>query len=495
MVNSPSGDSGKMSHDGDTWPFPSRGRLTAEDSLEVGMILAGRFRLVRHLGRGGLGHVWLARDAQLEDEQIACKILRRDLFYDRRAISDLKREVILTRRLHHPNIVAVYTFWETVEYRFITMEYVEGRSFLEALVEHRTPFRADEILPWLRQLCDALDYAHSKQVLHRDVKPGNILLGNDGTVRLADFGIARTAQEVRIRFTGEMTSGTLLFMSPEQLLGDRLDARSDLYSLAATVYEMLSGVPPFYEGSVITQIQMKPVEPIAHLDDAVNQVLLRALAKSPIHRQKSCGEFFAELAEAVRCWRQVHPSEALPEAPMIKPGSGFRWDPDAETVMLHVSQFEERRPRVGMLLIDAGIVTSEQLEEALRVQEESGEKLGTVLIQLGYVAEEVISEAIGEQLQVSFIRLDDQTFDPAVTELIPARMARARRCLPVCREQGRVVLAMADPLDLGTLNEIERIFKEQVEIRIAPESALLAAIDRVYGPATAPADRPVGPPA
>lgn len=452
------------------------------DSLEPDGVLASRFRLVRHLGRGSLGHVWLARDTQLEDEEVACKILRRDLFYDRRAIADLKREVLLTRRLHHPNILAVYTFWETLEHRFITMDYVEGKNLLDALIQHRTPFRVDEILPWLEQLCQALDYAHGQEILHRDVKPGNILLGDDGNVRLGDFGIARTAEEVRMRFTGEMTSGTLLFMSPEQLLGDRLDGRSDLYSLAATVYELLSGMPPFYEGSVITQIQMKPVPPIAHLSDSINQVLLKALAKSPSHRQASCGAFLAEFSETVSRWCAAHPSEALPEPAVAKPASGFRWDPDADTVQLYVSKTEQHKPRVGMMLIDAGIVTAEQLDEALGIQEQTEEKLGAVLVRLGYVAEEAISEAVGGQLQVDFVHLEDQTFDPEVTGLVPARMARARCCIPIRREQGKILVAMADPLDLGALNEIERLCKEQVEVRIAPESAVMAAIDRVYGP-------------
>jgi len=460
---------------------PGRQR-TAREPLRPGMMLAGRFRLVRHLGRGGLGHVWLARDTQLEDEQVACKILRGDFFYDRRAIADMKREVLLTRRLRHRHILAVYTFWETVNERFITMEYVEGRSLADALLEHRAPFAADQILPWLEQVCQALDYAHSEQVLHRDVKPSNILLGKDGVVRLADFGIARTAQQVHTRFTGEMTSGTLLYMSPEQLLGERLDVRSDLYSLAASVYELVTGAPPFYEGALITQIQMKQPAPVAYLGDGINAVLLQALAKSPAHRHVSCGEFFAEFSKEVRRWCAEHPAEPVPETPVQRPETTLAWHPDADTVRLYMAKTEQQKPRIGMLLVQAGIVTAEQLEEALRIQEQTEERLGTVLVKLGYMAEEALTDAVGAQLQVPFIHLEKERFDPEIVSVIRRRTARARRCIPIHREHGQIVLAMADPLDLGALNEIERRCKERVEVRIAPESAVLAAIDRVYGP-------------
>ncbi|MDQ1256111.1 MAG: Non-specific serine/threonine protein kinase [Candidatus Hydrogenedentes bacterium] len=448
----------------------------------MGSMLAGRFRLERHLGRGGLGDVWMAYDVQLDDDPVACKILRDDLFYDRRAIADLKREVLLTRRVRHPHILAVYTVWDTPERRFITMEYIEGHNLMEALIKRHTPFPVDQVLPWVQQVCQALDFAHAQQILHRDVKPGNILLDKSGDVWLADFGIARTAQEVRTRFTGEMTSGTLLFMSPEQLLGERLDGRSDLYSLAATIYELVKGTPPFFEGSIIMQIQMKPVPPVPHLGEEVNAVLLKALSKTPSQRQSSCGEFCAEFTEAVQKWVAQHPSPVTLDTEIAPHRSFNTWNPDAETVQLHLTGTEEHHPRIGMLLVDAGIVTAEQLEEALRIQEQTQAQLGTVLVNLGYVAEEVISDAVGEQLQVPFVKLDEQEFDPDVTRLISGRIARLRRSIPIRREGDCIVVAMADPLDLGALNELERVCKERVDVRIAPDSVIKRVIEHIYGP-------------
>lgn len=448
--------------------------------LRPGQILAERFELVRQLGRGGLGYVWLARDLQLDGDLAACKILRDDFFYDRCAIADMKREVLLTRKLRHRNILAVYTFWETPEYRFITMEYVDGQSLSEALISNRRPFTIDQTIPWLDQIAQALDYAHSEHVLHRDVKPGNVLLGKDGSLRLADFGIARTAQQLRTRATGEMTSGTLLYISPEQLLGEELDARSDLYSLAASVYELLSGAPPFYEGSLITQIQMKQPSPIEHVADEINAVLLKALSKNPHHRQDTCGSFCAELKLAVETWRITHFAEDMPVLDTPIASGAASWNPEAETVLVEIHTTEHHKPRIGMLLVQAGILTETQLAEALDQQERTGERLGTILVRLGYMAEEALMDAVGAQLQVPFMRIEKETLDPAVVRLIPQQVARVRRCIPVRREEGRVLLAMADPLDLATLNEVERLCKERVDIRIAPALDIIAAIERTY---------------
>ncbi len=137
------------------------------------------------------------------------------------------------------------------------MEYVEGMSLADALSERRAPFTVAEALPWMRDLASALDYAHAQGVLHRDVKPANVLLSKGGQVHLADFGIARLAQELNDAPGGaQPATGTIFFMSPEQVSGGAADPRSDLYSLAASMYLLLSGLPPFYEGEVLSQEQL-----------------------------------------------------------------------------------------------------------------------------------------------------------------------------------------------------------------------------------------------
>ncbi|MFA6243014.1 MAG: serine/threonine-protein kinase, partial [Candidatus Hydrogenedentales bacterium] len=140
--------------------------------------------LVRPIGQGSVGAVWLAKDTQLNDEPVACKVLTPTFADDRRAISDLKREVLLTRRLRHPNIVAIHSFWDADGDRFITMEYIPGLNLAQRMKERGSPYGLAEAMPWIEQICHALAYAHAQGILHRDVKPANVLLGAGGSVRL-----------------------------------------------------------------------------------------------------------------------------------------------------------------------------------------------------------------------------------------------------------------------------------------------------------------------
>lgn len=311
------------------------------DDVGVGDLLAQRFRLTRLLGRGGVGLVWLAEDLQLDNDLVACKLLRPELRRNRQALSDLKREVLLTRKLRHPGILPVYTFWEDEEHAFVTMEYVEGRNLAHLLADRERPFTLKEALPWVGKLSSALDYAHENNVLHRDIKPANILHCPDGQVQLADFGIARLVVEAESRERGNFTQGTLYYMSPEQLANQELDHRSDLYSLAATIYELLSGTPPFHGGHVSTQIEMRLADPLAHLGSEANKVLLKGLSKIAEDRHTSCNQLYAELCRACK-------GSAATSIPLI---SSRVVNPDQETEFLPDADIETRRSRLGRLLI------------------------------------------------------------------------------------------------------------------------------------------------
>lgn len=433
-------------------------------------MLADRFRLVRPAGEGSIGVVWVAEDIHLNDEQVACKILREEFSRNREAIAALKREVLLTRKLRHPSILALYTFWETDQAAFITMEYVEGRSLAEALVDRGRPFTMKEVLPWLRELSDALDYAHGQGVLHRDVKPANILLDNDGHVRLADFGIASMALDPDEENLNERPVGTLYFISPERLTGGRADSRSDLYSIAASCYQLLSGVPPFHDGDVIAQIQIKPAQPIEHLPPEANRVLLRALSKSPAKRHSTCGDFynaFSRVAAGVS-------SSGSPQA-LVELG-----DKDRSTVVLGDYDVGTRRTRLGRLLIEQGLITQDQLADALVDQSESGEKLGEILVRLGHVEEASIAATMSKQLQIALVRFEQEEIDTDVALSIGRELALKTLALPLRRSQYGVLVAMVDPLDMETINRLETHFGEDVDPMVAVEEELRQAIDRVY---------------
>lgn len=445
----------------------------------AGHLLAGRFRLVERLGRGGLGTVWLGEDVQLENERVACKILKPEFYDDRRAVSDLKREVLLTRRLRHPHILAVHTFWETDEFRLITMDHVNGSNLSELLVENGRPFTPPELLDWLEQIGGALDYAHKAGILHRDVKPANFMVNEARHVLLADFGIARTAREVQARLTGELTSGTLLYVSPEQLMGERLDGRSDLYSLAATVYEWLAGSPPFSTGSIITQIQMKPAPPIEGLPDPINRVLLKGLAKDPDRRHDSCGEFCAALIEAIGEITGSAGGEQSDPFPAVQ--QAYEEAMEEGTVALEKQDSAALRMRLGTLLIEADLITDDELVKALELQKVEGKRLGEILIAHLGLTEAEIGRAVARQIQLPFqAPLPVEDIDPRFAGKITADLARRRGCLPMCQNDQGLAVAMADPLDMQTLNELETTYGMTIQPVVTTHAALEAAIPHAW---------------
>jgi len=267
-----------------------------------GAILAGRYRVVRQLGQGGMGSVWLAEDTQLDNKPFAIKMLPSLLVSNRRAYRQLKDEALVAMKLTHPNIVTLRAFEENNGNPFLVMDYVDGQTLEDYLAE-KGKLSEDEVQRVLRPIAVALDYAHTKGVVHRDVKPGNVMIAKDGTSYILDFGIAREIQETMTRVTGKFASGTLLYMSPEQLRGAPPRAAQDVYSFAAMVYECLKGEPPFSRGQVEFQILSEPPPP---LSSAVAEVggsfmaghcciraslvasVMAGLAKKPHGRPQNC---------------------------------------------------------------------------------------------------------------------------------------------------------------------------------------------------------------
>jgi serine/threonine protein kinase len=245
-------------------------------------VLAGRYEIVRKLGEGGMGTVWLARDRTLSGRQVAIKMLLSYLSNSKRAIKGLKREAANALRLSHPNIVTTRSFEETDEGALIVMDYVDGESLEDVLAERDT-LPEDDILRVFGSLAIALDYAHEKGVIHRDISPPNILIARDGTPYLTDFGIAQEARETTIRTTGKQITGKLPYMSPEQLRGEDPTSAQDIYSLAATMYECLAGHPPFFRGDIAHQIEHVEPEP-PESDSHLTEAILVGLSKEPTNR-------------------------------------------------------------------------------------------------------------------------------------------------------------------------------------------------------------------
>jgi serine/threonine protein kinase/Tfp pilus assembly protein PilF len=221
-----------------------------------GQMVFGRYKLVKVLGRGGMGIVWLGRDEELE-RNVALKFLPDLMIQDRTLLDQLKHETKRSLELTHPHIVRIHDFVHDDRCGCISMEYVDGETLSNLRAEkEQKVFEPQELGGWIAQLCDALDYAHNHaKVIHRDLKPANLMLNKRGDLKVTDFGIARSLADSATRLTSEQgRSGTLVYMSPQQLNGERSTHLDDIYSLGATIYELLTSKPPFYSGNIDRQI-------------------------------------------------------------------------------------------------------------------------------------------------------------------------------------------------------------------------------------------------
>src|SRR5437867_4165031 len=268
-----------------------------------GQKVFGRYTLKTVLGRGGMGIVWLARDEELERE-VALKFLPDLMLHDRGALDDLKRETRRSLELTHPHIIRIHDLVHDERSGCISMEYVDGETLVSLRCQKKQKvFQPDELTSWIAQLCDALDYAHNRaRVIHRDLKPANLMVNQRGDLKVADFGIARTlAESLKLLTMEQGRSGTLCYMSPQQLDGERGTHLDDIYSLGATLYDLLTSKPPFYSGNIDRQIHERVppsmterrkdlnIEP-ASVAAIWEQVVAACLQKDPAKRPQSAME-------------------------------------------------------------------------------------------------------------------------------------------------------------------------------------------------------------
>jgi eukaryotic-like serine/threonine-protein kinase len=265
-------------------------------------LIAGRYELGRQLGIGGMSTVQLALDQRLE-RHVAVKLLAEHLADDPSFVSRFRREALAAARLVHPNVVQVFDFGfdEAAGRHFIVMEHVPGRSCAELLRE-RGQLDVEEAVEIVAQACRGLEYAHRNGVVHRDVKPGNLLVTDDGGVKLADFGIAKATEQSSITQVGSVL-GTAAYLAPEQARGEEAGPRADLYSLGVVAYQLLTGRLP-YEATSLSELALKqqreaPLR-LEHLNPAVPpelaQAITLALAIEPAARPASA----VELERAIR---------------------------------------------------------------------------------------------------------------------------------------------------------------------------------------------------
>ena len=292
-----------------------------------GQTIGGRFSVTRELGRGGMGVVYLAHD-DLLDSNIALKVLPDELRADPEGVRDLIEEVKNTRELSHPNIVRMYEFHQFDDLRFLAMEYIDGPTLIKVIAD-RDRLPVEEVSRYVEQLSAGLSYAHSRKVIHRDIKPHNLMTNADGIMKICDFGIARVLVDTSSRVSQRNTTGTLVYMSPEQYTGHGIDFRADIYSSAATAYHLLAGHPPFHTGDIAYQLLNIEARPIEGVPDRINAVLLKALSKDPSQRYPSVASF----GDAFLGRGPVHvaPPQAQTGPPLQRPAHTGPQQPQVQT--------------------------------------------------------------------------------------------------------------------------------------------------------------------
>lgn len=270
----------------------------------IGHDLAGRYEILTRVGGGGMALVYKAHDVLL-NRNVAVKVLRQQFVGDEEFIRRFRREAQSAAALSHPNVVSIYDVGQEDDIHYIVMEYVEGNN-LNEIIQERAPLQTEESVRIAVQICDALDHAHQNHIIHRDIKPHNILIGNNGRVKVTDFGIARAVTSSTITQTGSVI-GSVHYFSPEHAKGINTGEKSDLYSLGIVLYQMLTGKLPFLGESPISVALKHLQEPFEeprvvnpHIPQSVENVILKSMRKNPAERYASAHEMLLDLDTCLR---------------------------------------------------------------------------------------------------------------------------------------------------------------------------------------------------
>ena len=311
-------------------PPLSAASISAFQGLQPGVLFGGRYEIQGVLGQGGMGAVYKARDREL-DRLIALKVIRPELATDPAILLRFKQELILSRNITHKNVVRIYDLGEAEGIRFISMEYVDGED-LRTLLKRAGKFSPKDAISIVEQVCRALDCAHSEGVIHRDLKPQNIMRDKHGRIVVMDFGLARSLGDSGLTQTGALV-GTLEYMSPEQAMGSTLDQRSDIFSVGLIFYELLSGKAPYEADTAIASLMKRTREEARSVSEveasvprSLSAIVSRCLEREPANRYHSA----VELLQQLTAW-EANPnisaeklSQMIPHA-IVRP-SGFNLD-------------------------------------------------------------------------------------------------------------------------------------------------------------------------
>jgi eukaryotic-like serine/threonine-protein kinase len=309
-------------------PPPSRisGSYSSAAVFQIGDVLGGRYEILQLLGEGGMGAVYKAADREL-DTFVALKVIRPELASDPSILARFKQELLLAHQVTHRNVIRIYDLGEAEGVKFITMEFIEGKD-LRSLIRERKKFTPEQAVDVIQQVCQALQAAHSVNVIHRDLKPQNIMQDGAGRILVMDFGLARTVAGEGMTQTGALV-GTMEYMSPEQALGKDLDQRSDLFALGLILYEMLTGKTPYQAESALASLIKRTQErakPVSDIDDripgALSGIVSKCLERDLDQRYQSATDILSDL----NTWKDKRAAGTIKLTATVKPlGRTIPW--------------------------------------------------------------------------------------------------------------------------------------------------------------------------
>jgi eukaryotic-like serine/threonine-protein kinase len=306
--------------------IPAPGQFSEQTMLLSGTVLAQRYEILEVLGQGGMGAVYKARDRELS-RMVALKVIRPDLARNFAIVERFKQELRLSHHVTHKNVIRIYDLGEGEGVKFITMEYIEGKD-LRSLIRDKKRFTPEEAVDVIQQVCQALDAAHSVGVIHRDLKPQNIMQDGSGRILVMDFGLARTLEGDGMTQTGALV-GTMEYMSPEQALAKELDQRSDIFSLGLIFYELLTGKMPFVAESALASLIKRTQEravPVSDVDrqipGALSGIVSKCLERDVNDRYQTVSAVLADL----NTWKDKRAAGTINFNASVKPwGQTVPW--------------------------------------------------------------------------------------------------------------------------------------------------------------------------
>src|SRR5712672_3135264 len=323
------------------WTVAGSSKISAAaaepDTLDIGTVLAGRYELLKLIGQGGMGAVYKARDKEL-DRVVALKLIRPELAKNPEVLRRFKQELILARQVTHKNVIRIFDLGQSDGIKFITMDFVEGQDLRSLLLE-KSKLAPEQAARIMLQICRALEAAHAEGVIHRDLKPQNIMLDASGRILVMDFGIARSAYLPGMTQTGALI-GTPEYMSPEQGRGEALTERSDLFSMGIIFYELLTGKSPYHSDTPLATLWKRMTEKVTPpvvldptLPQALSNIVVKALEIEPKNRFASA----REMAQQLEIWLGPSAGGETIFLPAPRTSGYWKWASAALVVLLVAS--------------------------------------------------------------------------------------------------------------------------------------------------------------